>query len=81
LCHKPVQVEEDSDKVLAEKKGILYMVFQVHQVVNGGSVALKSALGIRKEVSTLQDPDKTTVYHTLHYFTQATGQDDGAVTS
>jgi hypothetical protein len=54
------------------------MVFQVHQVVNGGSVASKSALGIRKKVSTLQDPDKTTVYHTLHYFTQATSEADGS---
>jgi hypothetical protein len=74
------QVEQDSNKVLALEKGILYVVFQVHQVVKGGSVASESTLDIGEKVLALQDPDKTAVYHALHCLAQATEVDRSVTT-
>jgi hypothetical protein len=45
-CVKHLQIKQESDKVLVEEKGILHMVFQVHQLVKGESMASISTLGI-----------------------------------
>jgi hypothetical protein len=67
--------------VLVLEKSILYVVFQDHQVVKGGSMASESTLGIGEKVSTLQDPDKMVVYHALHCLAQATSEADWSVTT
>jgi hypothetical protein len=76
-----LQVAEDSNKVLALLKDISYVVVQVHKVVKGGSMASESTLGIGEKFSTLQDPDKTPVYHALHCLAQATSEADRSVTT
>jgi hypothetical protein len=49
---------------------ILCVIFQIHQVVKGVSVASESTVGIGEKVSTLKDPDKTAVYHALRCLAQ-----------
>jgi hypothetical protein len=50
-------------------------------VVKGGSMASESTLGIGEKVLTLQDPDKTAVYHALHCLAHATSEADQSVTT
>jgi hypothetical protein len=76
-----LQVEEDSNKLLALEKGILCVISQVHQVVKGGSIVSEFTLGIGEKVSTLQDPDKTAVYRAFHCLAQTTSEADRSVTA
>jgi hypothetical protein len=64
-----LQIEDDSDEILAYQKRILYLVFEVHHVVKSRSVALEPALGPGEKVSVLQDSDEMTVHHPLHCLT------------
>lgn len=65
---------------MEHEEGILDTVLQVHKVVKGRSATSEPTLGIR-EVSALQDPYKSVVYHMLHGFINTTGQTDQSVTS
>jgi hypothetical protein len=74
-------MKEDSNKVLAQEKGNVYVVLQVHQVVKSRYVVSKSALGIEQKVLALQDPDKTMVHHELHCLKKTISDADQPVIS
>jgi hypothetical protein len=76
-----LQVVEESNELLYQESGFLYVVFLVHQMAKDKLVASKSTMINGEKGSAVQDSDKTMVYHALHYLTKATSQADPSVTS
>jgi hypothetical protein len=74
MCILQVENDKTAKRLFAYVKVILYVVFQVDEIVKGGSTTSESTVGIREEISTLHHAEHTKGHHALHRLAQAKSQ-------